>query len=50
MHLFDDLLRDAILSRFPYEIIYLVDNIKSEVYIIAISHQHRKTSWFSKRI
>jgi plasmid stabilization system protein ParE len=41
--------RSATLHRFPYEIIYIVDNNKGIVFIIAITHQHREPSWFRNR-
>ncbi len=44
-----DKARSATLKRFPYEAIYLVDEFKHEVYVIAISHQHRKPGWFFRR-
>ncbi len=35
---YDETSRSATLKRFPYEVIYLVNELKSEVHIIAISH------------
>ena len=46
---YDDKTRTATFERFPYEAIYLVDQTKHEVYVIAISHQHRKPGWFLTR-
>ncbi len=46
---YDNTCRSATLKRFPYEIIYLVNDRTSEINIIAISHQHRKPDWFKKR-
>ncbi len=46
---YDETCRSATLKRFPYEVIYLVNDVKSEINIIAISHQHRKPSWFRNR-
>jgi plasmid stabilization system protein ParE len=46
---YDGQCRSTSLKRFPYSLIYLVNEIKAEVYIIAVSHQHRRPSWFSKR-
>ncbi len=39
---YDATSRRATLNRFPYEVIYLVNDLESEIDIIAISHQHRK--------
>ncbi len=46
---YDDKTRSASLKRFPYEVIYLVDEYKHEVYVIAIGHQHRKPGRFLRR-
>ncbi len=46
---YDATSRSAILTRFPYEVIYLVNDLESEINIIAISYQHRKPDWFKKR-
>ena len=42
--------RSATLKRFPYEIIYRVDDAKMQVRIIAVIHQHRNPEWFYKRL
>ncbi len=47
--LYNETYRSVTLKRFPYAIIYLVDEGKAEVYIIAISHQHRRPSLFKNR-
>ena len=47
--LFGDMVRCATLKRFPYEVVYLINNLTSIVYVIAINHQHRKPGWFNKR-
>lgn len=46
---FDDA-RSMSLKRFPYEVIYRIDEEKQQVRIIAIIHQHRNPDWFKKRI
>jgi plasmid stabilization system protein ParE len=46
---YDENYRSATLDSFPYAFIYLLNETKAEVYVIAISHLHRKPSWFSKR-
>lgn len=46
---YDETYRSATLTKFPYGIIFLLDEIKLEVYVIAISHQHRKPQWFKSR-
>ncbi len=47
--LYDNGCRSASLKKFPYSLIYLLDESKAEVYIIVISHQHRKPGWFKDR-
>lgn len=42
--------RSATLKRFPYEIIYLVDEPNQQVRIIAIIHQRRNPEWFRQRL
>ncbi len=46
---YDETIRSATLKRFPYEVIYLVNDLTPEIDIIAISHQHRKPGWFKNR-
>ena len=46
---YNETCRISSLKRFPYSLIYLVDEQKREVYIIAISHHHRKPGWFTER-
>ena len=41
--------RSASLNKFPFEIIYLINTDKKIVSIIAISHLHRKPSWYRNR-
>ena len=47
--LYNDNCRSASLKKFPYSLIYLADESKAEVYITAITHQHRRPGWFRKR-
>ena len=42
--------RGASLKRFPYEVIYRVDEDQWQVRIIAVIHQHRNPEWFRNRI
>ena len=42
--------RRATLKRFPYEIVYRINEQNVEVRIIAIIHQSRDPEWFRKRV
>jgi plasmid stabilization system protein ParE len=42
--------RGVSLKRFPYEVIYRVDESLRQVRIIAVIHQHRNPEWFRNRI
>jgi len=42
--------RSASLSRFPYDIIYLIDDYKLQVRVLAIIHQRRDPEWFRQRL
>jgi plasmid stabilization system protein ParE len=42
--------RAASIKRFPYHIIYRVDESKNQIRVIAISHQHRSPDWFKERL
>lgn len=42
--------RGTSLKRFPYEIIYRVNEKAKQVRIIAVLHQHRNPDWFKERI
>src|SRR3982751_5951176 len=42
--------RSASLKRFPYEVIYRIDDNQQQVRIIAVIHQHRNPEWFRNRI
>ena len=45
----DETTRSATLKRFPYEVIYLINDLTFKISVIAISHQHRKPGWFKDR-
>ena len=42
--------RGASLKKFPYQVIYRIDEDTSLIRIIAIIHQHRNPTWFKKRL
>ena len=42
--------RSATLKRFPYEVIYRIDDPKMQIRIIAVIHQHRDPEWFKQRL
>jgi plasmid stabilization system protein ParE len=42
--------RSASLNRFPYHIIYEVDEQGTKVIVLAIAHHHRNPEWFRQRI
>ena len=46
---YDEKYRSISLKKFPYGVIFLTDEISQTVYIIAITHLHRKPSWFQNR-
>ena len=37
------------IKRFPYEVIYRIDEPKMQIRILAVIHQHRDPEWFRKR-
>lgn len=41
-------IRKAVILKFPYSILYRVDNNK--IYILAVMHQKRKPNYWSRRI
>lgn len=41
--------RGISLKKFPYEVIYRVNEEKHQIRIIAIIHQHRDPEWFRMR-
>jgi mRNA-degrading endonuclease RelE of RelBE toxin-antitoxin system len=41
--------RGASFKKFPYEIVYMVNSEKYIIYIIVITHQHRKPNWYKER-
>ena len=42
--------RSASLKKFPYEIIYRINETLQQIRIIAIIHQHRNPEWFKQRL
>ena len=42
--------RSATLKRFPYEVIYRLDEATRQVRIIAVIHQRRDPDWFRQRL
>lgn len=42
--------RSASLKKFPYEVIYRINQANNQVRIIAIIHQHRNPEWFRQRL
>ena len=38
----DDPIRRKILRRFPYSILFFIDEVENLILVISISHQHRK--------
>lgn len=41
--------RSVTLRKFPYEIIYRIDESQFKVRVIAVIHQHRDPAWFNER-
>ena len=41
--------KSAMIKRFPYEVIYRIDEPKMQIRILAVIHQHRDPEWFRKR-
>ena len=41
--------RGASFKKFPYQIVYIIDDEKHRINIIAITHQHRKPHWYKNR-
>ena len=42
--------RSTSLKRIPYDVVYTIDEAKSQVRIIAIIHQNRDPEWFRQRL
>ena len=42
-------MRAATPKRFPYNVVYRIDELNKEIRIIAVSHQSRRPGWFKKR-
>ena len=45
----DDQVRRCLVHRFPYGVIYSVDEQKSELLILAVMHLHRQPGYLSER-
>lgn len=45
----DDQVRCCLVHRFPYGVIYSVDEQKSELLILAVMHLHRQPGYWSER-
>jgi plasmid stabilization system protein ParE len=41
-------IRRAVLSRFPYKLMYSIE--ADHVYVIAVAHQHRKPDYWTDRL
>ena len=44
-----DQVRRCLIHRFPYGVIYSVDEQKSELLILAVMHLHRQPGYWSER-
>ena len=42
--------RSSSLKKFPYEVIYRIDDINRHARVIAVIHQHRNPEWFRQRM
>jgi plasmid stabilization system protein ParE len=45
----DHQVRRCLVHRFPYSVIYSVDEQKSELLILAVMHLHRQPGYWSER-
>ena len=45
----DDQIRRCLVHRFPYGVIYSVDEQRSQVLILAVMHLHRQPGYWSER-
>jgi len=45
----DDQVRRCLVHRFPYGVIYSVDEQRSRVLILAVMHLHRQPGYWSER-
>ena len=45
----DDQVRRCLVHRFPYRVIYSIDEQKSELLILAVMHLHRQPGYWSER-
>jgi hypothetical protein len=44
------IVRVARVKRFPYDIFYTVEHERDRLFVLAISHQHRKPGLWKKRL
>lgn len=42
--------RQALLQKFPYKIVYIIDGLNVEVFIVALTHQKRNPNIWKKRL
>lgn len=42
--------RQALLPKFPYKIVYIIDGLNVEVFIVALTHQKRSPNIWKKRL
>jgi toxin ParE1/3/4 len=47
--LLNDEVRRCLIHRFPYGVIYSIDDMKSTVLILAVMHLHREPGYWSER-
>lgn len=47
--LLNDEVRRCLVHRFPYGVIYSIDDLQSTVLILAVMHLHRKPGYWSER-
>ena len=47
--LLNDEVRRCLIHRFPYGIIYSIDDVQSTVLILAVMHLHREPGYWSER-
>ena len=42
--------KSVFLKKFPYDVIYYIDENRNQIRIIAIIHQHRSKTFFKERL
>jgi plasmid stabilization system protein ParE len=42
--------RQALIQKFPYKILYIIDGLNVEVFIVALVHQKRNPNAWKKRL